>query len=85
MGPMTDHGIRQMLERRAASAGIEHIHPHMLRHWFAHNWLANGGQEQDLMMLAGWRSRQMLDRYGKSVADERAKDAHRRARLGDQL
>ncbi|MFD6223382.1 tyrosine-type recombinase/integrase [Nocardia asteroides] len=53
LGPMTDHGIRQMLERRAAAAGIEHIHPHMLRHWFAHNWLANGGQEQDLMMLAG--------------------------------
>ncbi|MGK8559571.1 tyrosine-type recombinase/integrase [Nocardia gipuzkoensis] len=64
-GPMTDHGIRQMLERRAQAAGIDHIHPHMLRHWFAHNWLANGGQEQDLMMLAGWRSRQMLDRYGK--------------------
>ncbi|MGW4365426.1 tyrosine-type recombinase/integrase [Nocardia takedensis] len=84
-GPMTDHGIRQMLERRAKAAGIDHIHPHMLRHWFAHNWLANGGQEQDLMMLAGWRSRQMLDRYGRSVADERAKSAHRRARLGDKL
>ncbi|MGW3279972.1 tyrosine-type recombinase/integrase [Nocardia rhamnosiphila] len=84
-GPMTDHGVRQMLERRAKAAGIEHIHPHMLRHWFAHNWLANGGQEQDLMMLAGWRSRQMLDRYGKSVATERAKTAHRSARLGDKL
>ncbi|WP_069167244.1 tyrosine-type recombinase/integrase [Nocardia altamirensis] len=84
-GPMTAHGIRQMLERRAAAAGIDHIHPHLFRHWFAHNWLANGGQEQDLMMLAGWRSRQMLARYGKSVADERAKAAHRRARLGDKL
>ncbi|WP_174189946.1 tyrosine-type recombinase/integrase [Nocardia barduliensis] len=51
-GPMTDHGIRQMLERRAEAAGIDHIHPHMLRHWFAHNWLANGGQEQDLIC---WR------------------------------
>ncbi|WP_458690476.1 tyrosine-type recombinase/integrase [Nocardia tengchongensis] len=85
MGPFTDHGIRQMLERRAAAVGIDHMHPHMLRHWFAHTWLANGGQEQDLLMLAGWRTRQMLDRYGKSVADERARDAHRRARLGDRL
>ncbi|MEU6584002.1 tyrosine-type recombinase/integrase [Nocardia sp. NPDC046763] len=84
-GRMTDNGIRQMLERRAAAAGIDHIHPHQFRHWFAHTWLANGGQEQDLMMQAGWRSRQMLDRYGKSVADERAKAAHRRARLGDKL
>lgn len=79
-GQMTDHGIRQMLDRRAKAAGIEHIYPHMLRRWFAHNWLANGGQEQDLMMRAGWRSCQMLDRYGKSVADERVKSGARRCR-----
>ncbi|MFD6400139.1 tyrosine-type recombinase/integrase [Nocardia sp. NPDC060249] len=84
-GRMTASGIQQMIERRAEAAGIDHIHPHQLRHFFAHNWLANGGQEQDLMMLAGWRSRQMISRYGASVADERARDAHRRARLGDQL
>jgi site-specific recombinase XerD len=84
-GRMTGSGIQQMIERRAEAAGIDHIHPHQLRHFFAHNWLANGGQEQDLMMLAGWRSRQMISRYGASVADERARDAHRRARLGDQL
>ncbi|MGV9676386.1 tyrosine-type recombinase/integrase [Nocardia sp. NPDC003482] len=84
-GQMTASGIQQMLERRAVEAGIDHLHPHQLRHFFAHNWLANGGQEQDLMMLAGWRSRQMIGRYGASVAAERARDAHRRARLGDQL
>lgn len=84
-GPMTDSGIRQMLERRCDAAGIERLHPHQLRHFFAHTWLDNGGQEQDLMMLAGWRSRQMLARYGAAVADSRAKSAHRRARLGDQL
>ncbi|QIS02360.1 tyrosine-type recombinase/integrase [Nocardia brasiliensis] len=84
-GRMTASGIQQMIERRAAAAGIEHLHPHQFRHFFAHNWLASGGQEQDLMMLAGWRSRQMLGRYGASVAEERARDAHRRARLGDQL
>lgn len=84
-GAMTDSGIRQMLERRCDTAGIERLHPHQLRHFFAHTWLDNGGQEQDLMMLAGWRSRQMLARYGAAVADSRAKTAHRRARLGDQL
>ncbi|MCU1642828.1 MAG: integrase [Nocardia sp.] len=50
---MTSSGIQQMLYRRGAAAGIGHLHPHQLRHFFAHNWLASGGQEQDLMMLAG--------------------------------
>ncbi|MEU4343395.1 tyrosine-type recombinase/integrase [Nocardia sp. NPDC023852] len=84
-GRMTASGIQQMIERRATSAGLDHLHPHQFRHFFAHNWLAIGGQEQDLMMLAGWRSRQMIGRYGASVADEHARDAHRRARLGDQI
>jgi hypothetical protein len=37
------------------------------------------------MRLAGWRSREMLSRYGASAADQRAREAHRRMRLGDRL
>jgi site-specific recombinase XerD len=84
-GSMTDSGVRQMLERRAADAGIENLHPHRFRHTFAHRWLVEGGQEQDLMRLAGWRSREMLGRYGARAADERAREAHRRMGLGDKL
>jgi site-specific recombinase XerD len=82
-GPLTDSGLRQLLDRRAADAGIAHLHPHMFRHLFAHRWLSAGGQETDLMMLAGWRSRAMVARYGSSAAAARAIEAHHRLSLGD--
>ncbi|MFN8149411.1 MAG: tyrosine-type recombinase/integrase [Candidatus Nanopelagicales bacterium] len=79
-------GVRAMLERRAAQAGLGHIHAHQFRHTFASDYLASGGLEGDLMRTAGWSSRQMLSRYGAAVADERARDARDRLELkGDRL
>ncbi|MBB3082493.1 hypothetical protein FHR93_000674 [Geodermatophilus sabuli] len=37
------------------------------------------------MMLAGWRSDDMLSRYAASTAVEHAHDAHRCLGLGDRL
>jgi site-specific recombinase XerD len=85
-GRATDSGIRQAIVKRGEDAGIGHIHPHQLRHSFAHNWLAEGGAEGDLMHLAGWRSSAMLRRYGAAQAADRAKDAYRRmGGHGDRL
>lgn len=84
-GAITPDGIRWRLELLAEETGVPDVHPHAFRHTFAHRWLSAGGQERDLMRLAGWRSDAMLSVYARSTADVRAHQAHRRMALGDQL
>jgi site-specific recombinase XerD len=67
-GRMTDSGIFHVVTERARAAGLEGVFVHQFRHTFAHSYLAGGGNEGDLMMLAGWRSREMLGRYGASLS-----------------
>ena len=76
-GPLTVSAYGQMIAKRAKAAGLERIHPHQFRHTFAHEYLANDGQEGDLQRLAGWKSPLMLRRYGASMADARARAAYK--------
>ena len=84
-GRFTASGIAQMLRTRGEAVGLTGLHPHAFRHAWAHANLAAGMQEGEVMMLAGWRSREMLRRYAASTATERALDAARRSGLADRL
>jgi site-specific recombinase XerD len=84
-GALTHPGIKAMLNRRCREAGVGHIHPHMFRHSLAHYWQSEQGNEGDLMRIMGWKSREMLARYGASAADERAHATARALRLGDRV
>jgi site-specific recombinase XerD len=86
-GRFTPDGIRERLKVRADMAGLDaaKIHPHRFRHTNAHDFLLAGGQERDLKRLMGWRSDTMLERYGASAADHRAREAARRLKRGDRI
>jgi site-specific recombinase XerD len=84
-GRLTASGITQVLRRRARQAGLADVRPHRFRHTFAHEALDAGMAEGDLQQLAGWRSPQMLARYGASARAERARRAYRRLDLEEGL
>jgi integrase len=77
------HGLRDTLAYRAERAGIAGFYLHRLRHTAAHRWLAAGGSEGGLMAVAGWTRPDMLLRYTKARAEQRAADEARKLNLGD--
>lgn len=84
-GPLTASGMEQMMRRRTKKAGLGRIHPHQGRHTWAHEFRVAGGDRGDLKRLGGWKSDQMVDRYGASAADERAHASYRKRSFGDQI
>lgn len=76
-------GLNRSLKERAEAAGIKGFHPHLLRHTAATRWLRAGGSESGLMAVAGWSTRDMIDRYTGASAAERAAAEARGLNLGD--
>lgn len=68
----------KMITRKAVTAGIAHVHPHMFRRMFADRWLSAGGSVDGLMALAGWKDPSMIRHYAGARANARALDEHQR-------
>jgi integrase len=84
-GRLGPSGVLIMLRRRGGQAGIPKLHAHTFRHSWAHSMLSSGATEGDVMALGGWKSRDMLDRYGSVARSERAIEAHRKLSPADRL
>ena len=78
-------GLYKALKARAEAAGITGFRPHRLRHTAAHRWLAAGGSEGGLMAVAGWTRPDMLLRYTRARASERAATEARTLNLGGRV
>jgi site-specific recombinase XerD len=84
-GALGYEGVRQMIERRAADAGLADVFAHKFRHTAAHAALSAGMSEGDAMRQFGWDSRTMVDRYGAAAAQDRANASARRLSVGDRI
>lgn len=75
-GPTTRKGVPSILNKRAELAGIGHVHPHQLRHTWAHRSKRSGASSEDLQRLGGWSDPTVMARYGAALAEERALAAY---------
>lgn len=83
--PFGAMAVAHIVNRRCYKAGIEGVSPHTFRHTFAHHFLANGGGEQELMIMGGWSAVETVRRYTALLAADRARDAQKRHSLGDRI
>lgn len=84
-GRLTNRGVDQAVRNRGQRAGLPNLHPSQFRHTFVQQYLADGGDCRDLMRLVGWKSRQLLARYGVDELRRTRPDGHRPFSLGDRL
>ncbi len=69
-GPLTTRGVRNLFNKYSAIVGV-HVHPHLLRHVFGHEFLAqNANDLVGLASLMGHENLNTTRRYAARTADQ---------------
>ena len=61
--PMSIEGVKSMMRRVGAAAGVPRLHAHLCRHTYATNFLINGGNVLLLKLNPGHTTSVMVDHY----------------------
>lgn len=59
----SDNVVKQVFQELKRSTGIDRLHPHLLRHTFATNYLADGGDLETLRLILGHSDIHMTQNY----------------------
>jgi site-specific recombinase XerD len=84
-GRLTRNALKLALRRAFEAAGVEFKGIHAFRRASGVAYLRQGGQAEDLRVLMGWRSPEMVRRYVRAAEVERATAAHKRFSPADHL
>lgn len=69
-GPLTDRGIRSLLDKYSVFSGFK-LYPHLLRHKFAHQFLADNGNDLvSLAQMLGHENLNTTKRYVQRTQDQ---------------